>query len=416
MEREWSKKPETTGKVAIEKSKTLLVPIMQLRNWMRDVSSQLKEATEVRRASLQASAAGSVSTSSKDAAAKSVVSSLAAMSTSSSSKSTTADPATIATTATTASTKAKKATTAAAKPSFLPDQSIATMETSSESINVPKTKTAAQTLADKKTTNKKKKDADLEESSEPSTPEPKTAPPSHQPRKVSVAVVVPTKKSTKASSSSSTAASTTKGGSTSTTQATTGENSYARFKAQEFHTPGRGKGPVVEDPSKVLKHQLNPEEGRNVLEVLEEWRYGLHGGPALQDLYLQYGSHWKVDADKNRYDARAAVTKEYVRLVLEEGLSDEKAIKSLDSLQGSKALYYLYQAIREQHRVSKAGKTKEKEKTKKRSAGSDIDSDSNEKHKEVEDRDGKNKDTASTTNKTKRQRRSSTAVIAATAK
>ncbi|KAG0280668.1 hypothetical protein BGZ95_009224 [Linnemannia exigua] len=109
-------------------------------------------------------------------------------------------------------------------------------------------------------------------------------------------------------------------------------------------TPGRYKAGEF-DISKVYRTlavskeipTLDIDAAGNVVNILEEWRFGLYGSQAFQDLNKQYGYHWRKREHIGRYHARTTVVCEFKRLVSEEGMDDDEAVASLVARQGTKA-------------------------------------------------------------------------------
>ena len=117
----------------------------------------------------------------------------------------------------------------------------------------------------------------------------------------------------------------------------------SKFKANEFLlTVPRGKDPNV---TEVPVYKLS-DTTRAVPMVLQEWRFGLNGLPAIQDLNAQYGGEWRAKVDKSPYLHRATLVKEYKRLVLEECRSDPDAIQDLETTRGTQTRRTLYNFIR----------------------------------------------------------------------
>lgn len=86
-----------------------------------------------------------------------------------------------------------------------------------------------------------------------------------------------------------------------------------------------------------------------VRDALQEWRYGFQGGPAIQDLNLVHAGKWKAMADRNNQTYRSFISKEFVRLVLEEGHSEEGSIQILENLRNGASLCTLHVRLRKQH-------------------------------------------------------------------
>ncbi|KAF9903189.1 hypothetical protein EC991_004097 [Linnemannia zychae] len=107
-----------------------------------------------------------------------------------------------------------------------------------------------------------------------------------------------------------------------------------RYKADEFETPLINDSPTIDIDT--------PD---NVVDILEEWRFGLNGTQAIQDLNRQFGACWRRKDQDSRYRIRSTVVHEFKRLVVEEGMDDDKAVQLLVEKQGPKAISALYQRL-----------------------------------------------------------------------
>ncbi|KAG0044087.1 hypothetical protein BGZ83_010669 [Gryganskiella cystojenkinii] len=119
-----------------------------------------------------------------------------------------------------------------------------------------------------------------------------------------------------------------------------------QFDAREFELVDPKKRPKKLDPESVTHYSLNPK-AHTVPEVLQEWRYGLQDGPAIQDLYAKYGNKWRDPADISEFNRRSLVVNEYVRLVTQVHYSDLEAIQHLERMRNGYALSSLCTQIRE---------------------------------------------------------------------
>ncbi|KAG0055126.1 hypothetical protein BGZ83_009538 [Gryganskiella cystojenkinii] len=75
---------------------------------------------------------------------------------------------------------------------------------------------------------------------------------------------------------------------------------------------------------------------KTIQNVLQEWRFGFQGGPALQDMILERGGQaWLNRRDRIKVlRARWMVVLEFVHLVKKRGLSERQAVRALEQLQG----------------------------------------------------------------------------------
>lgn len=122
-----------------------------------------------------------------------------------------------------------------------------------------------------------------------------------------------------------------------------------RFKAEEFMVPVRKRGPRpgALPATGVSRYVLN----RNVVtvwDVLTEWRYGIEGGPAIQDLQTRMCRRvWGVEGDTYAFTVRACIVEAFVKEVMEDGRSEEETIKRLERLR-KRRLSSIYGAILEE--------------------------------------------------------------------
>ncbi|KAG0051019.1 hypothetical protein BGZ83_004208 [Gryganskiella cystojenkinii] len=134
------------------------------------------------------------------------------------------------------------------------------------------------------------------------------------------------------------------------------QRDLSRFKAVEFilnkRIPPGGwnhrRQEILKTMAEIPIHKLH-QDSKTVIEVLDEWRFGIHSGPALQDLNSQYGPFWRARSDICRWLPRLRIVKEFLRLVTELELSEVQSIEQLERLQGGKSLWKLYERIRIEH-------------------------------------------------------------------
>ncbi|KAG0043272.1 hypothetical protein BGZ83_011646, partial [Gryganskiella cystojenkinii] len=138
-------------------------------------------------------------------------------------------------------------------------------------------------------------------------------------------------------------------------------SSFPEFKAQEFQvmkTSGLTKQDrdqrqrLVPDDTSSIVYFLN-QDVVTVPDALQEWRFGIHGGPAIQDLNSRFMNKWRAAKDTSSYIVRTTIIKEYIRLVTEEDYDDEEAIRALEILRGSSSLGTLNNYIRQPNHTKK---------------------------------------------------------------
>ncbi|KAF9123489.1 hypothetical protein BGW39_008923 [Mortierella sp. 14UC] len=88
-----------------------------------------------------------------------------------------------------------------------------------------------------------------------------------------------------------------------------------RYKADEFQAP-----PIYHRPYAIetIGPTIDIGISDNVVDILEEWRFGLNGTQAIQDLNRQYGTRWRRKDQDFRYQIRITVVREFKRLVTDE--------------------------------------------------------------------------------------------------
>lgn len=117
-------------------------------------------------------------------------------------------------------------------------------------------------------------------------------------------------------------------------------------KAKEARKVGPGSSSSTLPAS---TYELN-RKVKTVRDVLSEWRFGFQGGPSIQDMFFYYGSGWKHKRDKGHFKFRSAITREFVRLVLKEGHSEDEAIEILETLGKGASLWELYRRLIKQQK------------------------------------------------------------------
>jgi len=91
-------------------------------------------------------------------------------------------------------------------------------------------------------------------------------------------------------------------------------------------------------------------EVKTTQDILQEWRFGYKGRPAIQDLNKIYPSRWWGDQAQGEYEDRWMIVWEFVRLCEEKNLTSEEAVEVLEELRGDTgSLQKLVHAIRAQH-------------------------------------------------------------------
>ncbi|KAG0208176.1 hypothetical protein BGX33_006404 [Mortierella sp. NVP41] len=116
-----------------------------------------------------------------------------------------------------------------------------------------------------------------------------------------------------------------------------------RYKAEEFIASTTT--PIVVQPADKDSPIYELADAGKVVDILEEWRFGTGGHMSIQDLTYEYGARWREREAYRRYLVRLTVVREFKRLVLEESMDDDEAVKVLVSKQGSKASGTFYNEL-----------------------------------------------------------------------
>ncbi|KAF9155447.1 hypothetical protein BG015_009823 [Linnemannia schmuckeri] len=119
---------------------------------------------------------------------------------------------------------------------------------------------------------------------------------------------------------------------------------HGRYKANEFKVPTMYNNlRTVDNKSPTPTYNLTLTE--YVVELLEEWRFGLDDQMSIQDLNKQYGPRWRRKEQDYYYHVKITIVREFKRLVSEEGMEDDEAVAYLVTKQGTKATETLYNEL-----------------------------------------------------------------------
>ncbi|KAF9140182.1 hypothetical protein BGX30_006922 [Mortierella sp. GBA39] len=119
---------------------------------------------------------------------------------------------------------------------------------------------------------------------------------------------------------------------------------HGRYKADEFEaTTMYNNLRIVDNKTPTPTYNLTLTD--NVVELLEEWRFGLDNQMSIQELNKQYGARWRRKEQDRYYHARITIVLEFKRLVSEEGMEDDEAVSYLVTKQGRKTARALYNEL-----------------------------------------------------------------------
>ncbi|KAH7056331.1 hypothetical protein BKA57DRAFT_532000 [Linnemannia elongata] len=111
---------------------------------------------------------------------------------------------------------------------------------------------------------------------------------------------------------------------------------HGRYKADEFEANTMYINPrTAENNTYTPTYDLTLAD--KVVELLEEWRFGLNNQLSIQELNKQYGSLWRPKEQEYYYRTKLTIVREFKRLVSEEGMKDDEAVSYLVTKQGTRA-------------------------------------------------------------------------------
>ncbi|KAG0071560.1 hypothetical protein BGZ89_010271, partial [Linnemannia elongata] len=111
---------------------------------------------------------------------------------------------------------------------------------------------------------------------------------------------------------------------------------HGRYKADEFEANTMYINPrTAENNTHTPTYDLTLAD--KVVELLEEWRFGLNNQLSIQELNKQYGSLWRPKEQEYYYRTKLTIVREFKRLVSEEGMKDDEAVSYLVTKQGTRA-------------------------------------------------------------------------------
>lgn len=86
-------------------------------------------------------------------------------------------------------------------------------------------------------------------------------------------------------------------------------------------------------------HRLAHISVVNTIEmVYKEWYHGWDQRPSIKSLIETYGDRWRDKADKKLFSRRNKIILELNRIINQEGISEEEAIKTLEIRRNKRAV------------------------------------------------------------------------------
>ncbi|KAG0264983.1 hypothetical protein BG011_005739 [Mortierella polycephala] len=108
----------------------------------------------------------------------------------------------------------------------------------------------------------------------------------------------------------------------------------APFKVDEFQILEQGEVPrhIGDAP----QHHISLE-AKTVRDILTQWRFGVDGIPPLQELNSNFGTKWRYKSERNLYQTRRCIVREFIRLVKEDHLAEEDSLERLQQQLGQQS-------------------------------------------------------------------------------
>lgn len=115
----------------------------------------------------------------------------------------------------------------------------------------------------------------------------------------------------------------------------------ATYKGKEVWWPATGWKRRA--PENIPSHHKLSDEVRTVVQALDEWVFVFLGGRPIQDLDREYSARWRNNWSNRRlHGDRIFIVKEYSRLVLMQGQSEQEATLTLENIRKGMALSTLH--------------------------------------------------------------------------
>ncbi|KAG0081853.1 hypothetical protein BGZ93_002615, partial [Podila epicladia] len=123
------------------------------------------------------------------------------------------------------------------------------------------------------------------------------------------------------------------------------------YVASQFEIPPRGI-PVYKPLSTTTISQYSLKNTATTIRtLLLEWIAGLSNCLSIQELNRDLGTLWRVRGERNLYNSRATIVREFKRLVEEGPMTEEEAISSLQVQLGKNAFLTLSKRIGQENKA-----------------------------------------------------------------
>ncbi|KAG0339762.1 hypothetical protein BG004_006693, partial [Podila humilis] len=122
------------------------------------------------------------------------------------------------------------------------------------------------------------------------------------------------------------------------------------YSAHQFEVQPRGIPTFKNFEHEVVKYSIK-KTASDIRTLLLEWIQGLEDNRShqqqlsIQELNRDFGTLWRVRGERNLYNSRSTIVREFKRLVQERGMTEDEAIQSLQERLGRNAFLTLSKAI-----------------------------------------------------------------------
>ncbi|KAF8983903.1 hypothetical protein BGZ52_000143 [Haplosporangium bisporale] len=109
------------------------------------------------------------------------------------------------------------------------------------------------------------------------------------------------------------------------------------YLASQFEIPPQGIPVYKSFASTPISQYSLQNTATTIRTLLLEWIAGLDSHPSIQELNRDLGTLWRFRGERNLYNSRATIVREFKRLVMEREMAEEEAIVSLQTALGKNA-------------------------------------------------------------------------------
>ncbi|KAI9237377.1 MAG: hypothetical protein BYD32DRAFT_487322 [Podila humilis] len=122
------------------------------------------------------------------------------------------------------------------------------------------------------------------------------------------------------------------------------------YLASQFEIPPRGIPVYKSFASTPISQYSLQNTATTIRTLLLEWIAGLDSHPSIQELNRDLGTLWRFRGERNLYNSRATIVREFKRLVMEREMAEE-AIVSLQTALGKNAFLTLSKRIGQENKA-----------------------------------------------------------------